>query len=161
MMTHDPVMDTTGPMTRDVALSAKVLQAIAGRDGIDDRQFAAPLPDALPNYSASLHKGVAGLRIGILKEGFQFETVLDPRVREKVLDAANLFGSLGAEIVHISVPLHSMAGHIVNCALRPAAAQQAYLGRACGRRGLYLTGLTEKLAPFDGHKFDKVCHSVL
>ncbi|KAF2793924.1 amidase signature enzyme [Melanomma pulvis-pyrius CBS 109.77] len=139
MMTHDPVMDTTGPMTKGVALNAKVLQAIAGRDGIDDRQFAAPLPDELPNYSESLYQGVKGLKIGILKEGFQFETTLDPRVREKVLEAANLFQTLGAEVIEISVPLHSVAGHIVNCALRPAAAQQAYLGKACGRRGVSST----------------------
>jgi amidase len=156
MMTHDPVMDTTGPMTKTVALNATVLQAIAGRDGIDDRQYAAPIPQSLPDYSASLHMGVRGLKIGILKEAFQFEGVLDPRVRDMVLEAAHHFRSLGAEVVEISVPLHPLAGHIVNCALRPTAAQQGYLGKACGRRALYLTGLTEKLTPFDQEKFNKV-----
>jgi amidase len=143
-------------MTKTVTLNARVLQVIAGRDGIDDRQFAAPLPTALPNYSASLRLGVKGLKIGILKEAFQFDNVLDPRVREKVLEAAHRYKSLGAEVVEISIPLHALAGHILNCALRPAAAQQAYLGKACGRRALYLTGLTDKLTPFDQHKFDKV-----
>lgn len=155
-MTHDPVHDTTGPMTKTVALNAKILQVIAGRDGIDDRQYAAPLPVALPNYSASLRSGVKGLKIGILKEAFQFDKTLDPRVRGKVLEAAQRFQSLGAEVIEISIPLHAIAGHIVNCALRPAAAQQAYLGRACGRRALYLTGLTDKLTPFNQIKFDKV-----
>lgn len=162
MMTHDPVHDTTGPMTKTVELNARVLQAIAGRDGIDDRQFAAPLPEALPNYSASLKAGVTGLKIGILKEAFCFEEILDTRVREKILEAADRFRLLGAEVVEISVPLHSIAGHIVNCALRPAAAQQAYLGRACGRRSLYLPELAEKLSPMDQYKFDRVsCLSLL
>lgn len=156
MMTHDAVHDTTGPMTLDVATNAKVLQVIAGRDDIDDRQFAAPLPSQLPNYSASLFAGVRGMKIGILKEGFEFEGVLDTRVRDKVLSSAKMFESLGAEIVEVSIPLHSIAGHIVNCALRPGAAQQAYLGKACGRRALYMTGLTEKMSPFDQAKFDKV-----
>jgi amidase len=156
MMTHDAVHDTTGPMTRTVATNALVLQAIAGRDNIDDRQYSVPLPAHIPDYSSSIYKGVKGLRIGILKEAFEFEGILDERVREKVLDSANMFKTLGAEVVEISVPLHKVAGHIVNCALRAAATQQAYLGKACGRRGLYMTGLTEKMSPLDQNKFDKV-----
>lgn len=99
MMTHDPVHDTTGPMTLTVAANARVLQVIAGRDGIDDRQYAAPLPAQVPNYSASLAAGVQGLRIGILKEGFEFDGILDPRVRNKVLNSAKMFSHLGAEVV--------------------------------------------------------------
>lgn len=156
MATHDAVHDTTGPMTRTIALNAKALQAIAGRDGIDDRQYAAPLPVTLPNYSAGLDQGVRGLRIGLLKEGFAFDGILDPRVKSKVLSAADKFRSLGAEVVDISVPLHTVAGHIVNCALRPAASQQAYLGKASGRRALYMTDLTDKMCPMDQDKFDKV-----
>ncbi|KIW16775.1 hypothetical protein PV08_03965 [Exophiala spinifera] len=155
IVTHDPVHDTAGPMTRTVALNARVLQAIAGRDDIDDRQYASPPPADLPDYSASLDKGVSGLKIGILQEGFEFP-VIDPRVKEKVLEAAERFKSLGAEVVPISVPLHTQAGHIVNCALRPTASQQGYLGKACGRRGLYMTGLTEKMTPLTQDKFDKM-----
>ncbi|KAJ9640251.1 hypothetical protein H2204_003476 [Knufia peltigerae] len=155
IMTHDPVHDTAGPMTRTVALNAKVLQAIAGRDDIDDRQYAASLPADLPNYSASLHKGVSGLKVGILQEGFQLP-VIDPRVKQKVLEAVERYEALGAEVVPISVPLHTQAGHIVNCALRPTASQQGYLGKACGRRALYMTGLTEKMSPLTQDKFDKM-----
>lgn len=155
LVTHDAVHDTAGPMTKTVALNAKVLQTIAGRDDIDDRQYAAPLPADLPDYSASLRKGVKGLRIGILKEGFDF-AVIDPEVKAKVLAAAKRFESLGAEVVEISVPLHTVAGHIVNCGLRPGAAYQGYLGKACGRRALYMTDLAEKMTPLDQAKFDKM-----
>ncbi|KAH6974447.1 amidase signature domain-containing protein [Ilyonectria sp. MPI-CAGE-AT-0026] len=155
VVTHDAVHDTAGPMTKTVALNAKVLQAIAGRDGIDDRQYAAPLPSQLPDYSASLKKGVKGLKITILKEGFDFP-IINPRVKAKVIEAAKRFKSLGAEVVEISVPLHTIAGHIVNCALRPAAAYQGYLGKACGRRGLYLSDLAQKMTPMDQSKFDKM-----
>ncbi|KAK6381028.1 hypothetical protein LTS17_005229 [Exophiala oligosperma] len=122
IMTHDPVHDTAGPMTRT---------------------------------SASLHKGVSGLKVGILQEGFQFP-VIDPRVKQKVLEAVERYEALGAEVVPISVPLHTQAGHIVNCALRPTASQQGYLGKACGRRALYMTGLTEKMSPLTQDKFDKM-----
>jgi amidase len=156
MVTHEAVHDTTGPMTLTVETNAQVLQAIAGRDGMDDRQYAAPLPSQLPDYSSSLKKGVSGLRIGILKEGFEF-SVLDPRVRNCVLEAASKYSELGAQVVEISIPLHSVAGHIVNCALRPGASQQGYLGKACGRRAVYMNGLVEKLTPMTQEKFDKVC----
>ncbi|TPX11775.1 uncharacterized protein E0L32_007512 [Thyridium curvatum] len=155
VVTHDPVHDTAGPMTQTVALNAKVLQAIAGRDDIDDRQYASPFPSQLPDYSASLGKGVKGLKIGILKEAFQFG-VIDPRVKAKVTEAAERFRELGAEVIEVSVPLHTHAGHIVNCALRPAAALQGYLGKACGRRALYMTDLAEKMTPLDQAKFDKM-----
>jgi amidase len=154
-MTHEAVHDHTGQMTRTVKVNAMVLQAIAGRDGIDDRQYAAPLPSCIPDYTANLDVGVRGLRIGILKEAFEFDGIMDPRVRTKVLQAAQAFSDLGAEVREVSVPLHTIAGHIVECALRPAAAQQAYLGRACGRHGLYLTRLAEKMAPLDQDKFEK------
>lgn len=160
LMTHDAVHDTTGPMTKTVELNARVLQAIAGRDGIDDRQYAAPLPAALPNYSGSLHKGVSGLKIGILKEAFEFE-VLDPRVKDLVLAATDKFKSLGAEVVEISIPFHKTAPDLVNVSLAFAASQQGYLGKACGRRALYLTELTEKMTPMTQDKFDKVFESTI
>ncbi|CZR68188.1 related to amidase [Phialocephala subalpina] len=155
MATHEPVHDTTGPMTLDVATNARILQAIAGRDGIDDRGMGVPKPTELPDYSAGLNLGVKGLKIGILKEGFEFK-IMDPRIRERVREAANKFKDLGAEVIQISIPLHTHAADIVTCALRPSAAQNGYLGQACGRRGLYLNGLVDKMIPLDQQKFDKM-----
>jgi len=142
-------------MTLDVATNAKLLQAIAGRDEIDDRGCGVTSPAQLPNYSSGLKKGVKGLRIGILKEGFDFE-IMDPRIREQILEATQKFKELGAEIVEISIPIHTHAADIVTCALRPSAARNGYLGTACGRRGLYLNDLVDKMSPLDQHKFDRV-----
>ncbi|RFU34736.1 hypothetical protein B7463_g1623, partial [Scytalidium lignicola] len=155
MATHEPVHDTTGPITLEVAINAKILQAIAGRDDIDDRGCGVPAPSELPDYSAGLNQGVKGLKIGILKEGFEFD-ILDPRIKKQVLEAAEKFKELGAEVVEISIPIHRHATDIVTCALRPSSARNGYLGTACGRRGLYLNGLVEKMNPLDQEKFDKM-----
>lgn len=155
MATHEPIHDTTGPMTLDVATNAKILQAIAGRDEIDDRGCGVPSTSELPNYSAGLGLGVKGLKIGILKEGFDF-AIMDPRIRQQVLEAAEKLKLLGAEVVEISIPIHTHAPDIVTCALRASAAQNGYLGRASGRRGLYLNGLVEKMTPMSQDKFDRV-----
>ena len=58
--------DHVGPMTRTVADNARLLQVIAGPDGIDPRQRDVRVGD----YIADLDAGVRGLRIGVLREGF-------------------------------------------------------------------------------------------
>jgi amidase len=59
-------------------------------------------------YSAALRAGVAGLRIGVLREGFGPRTEAD--VEEKVRSAARRFERLGAVVSEVSVPTHTLAG---------------------------------------------------
>ena len=53
--------DHIGPLTRSVKGSAIVLQAIAGHDPLDPSTVPVPVPD----YTASLDKGLAGLKMGV------------------------------------------------------------------------------------------------
>src|SRR6266478_1412500 len=64
----EPTIDYVGPMARTVEDIAVSLQVMAGRDGLDLRQ--ADVPATLPPYPAALARGVKGLRIGLLDEGF-------------------------------------------------------------------------------------------
>src|SRR5207244_6608634 len=60
-------IDHVGPIARTVRYAAVMLGVLAGRDGLDPRQrFDAP-PGG---YTGELDAGVAGLRIGVLEEGF-------------------------------------------------------------------------------------------
>jgi Asp-tRNA(Asn)/Glu-tRNA(Gln) amidotransferase A subunit family amidase len=72
--------DIAGPMARSVADAAAVLQVVAGYDPADpvtDSVKGRPIPD----YSASLVRtGLAGTRIGVLRQAFESPTV-DPEVR--------------------------------------------------------------------------------
>ena len=68
----DPSVDFVGPMARTVEDVATLLQCVAGPDGYDPRQVN--LPPQLPNYTEALNKGVDGLKIGILSEGFGRES---------------------------------------------------------------------------------------
>ena len=79
IMPIEATFDHTGPMTRSVKDNALVLEVIAGADGLDPRQYA-PKVEA---YTEALGKGVRGLKIGIMAEGFQLPN-LDARVAEKV-----------------------------------------------------------------------------
>ncbi|SBN02759.1 amidase [Klebsiella variicola] len=105
IMPIEATFDHTGPMTRSVKDNALVLEVIAGADGLDPRQYA-PKVEA---YTEALGKGVRGLKIGIMAEGFQLPN-LDARVAEKVRAAVARLQELGATVGEISVPEHSLAG---------------------------------------------------
>ena len=91
-------LDQVGPLTRDVADSAVMLEAIAGHDPKDSTSVDTPVPD----YSATLALGVKGLKIGLPKE--YFIDGLDPDVQKSMQSAIETFRRLGAEFVDISLP---------------------------------------------------------
>ena len=60
-------VDHTGPITATVADNALLLEVIAGDDGYDPRIKAPKVEE----YTKALGVGAKGLKIGILKEGFE------------------------------------------------------------------------------------------
>ncbi len=98
-------LDHLGPMARSSADVALLLDVIAGPDGLDPRQnlLAASKPNG--SYAGELERGVEGLRVGLLQEGFGWGGS-EPDVDENVRGAVHAFGALGAEVVDVSVPPH-------------------------------------------------------
>jgi len=103
----DNTLDHTGPMGKTAEDMAQMLDVIAGRDGLDPRQGETPFE--LPCFAAELERGMQGLRIGILGEGFGWPNS-DAAVDDCVRDAAQQFEKLGAQVQNISVPLHLRGG---------------------------------------------------
>lgn len=91
-------LDQVGPLTRDVADCATMLEAIAGHDPKD----STSVDTAVPDYTASLKNGVKGLKIGLPKE--YFIAGLDPDVQSAMDAAIETYRRLGAEFVDISLP---------------------------------------------------------
>jgi len=91
-------LDQVGPLAGSVADCALLLQAIAGYDPADSTSVDMPIPD----YSAALTEKIAGMKIGLPKE--YFIDGLDPEVRQAVEQAAEVYRSLGAELVEVSLP---------------------------------------------------------
>ena len=91
-------LDQIGPLTRTVADAALVLHVIAGHDVRDST--AADLP--VPVYQDALHRGVQGLRIGLVREAFG--EGLEREVKDAVLAAAHTLEGLGATLEDISLP---------------------------------------------------------
>jgi amidase len=97
----DQSIDYTGPLARTVEDTAAALQATAGWDGYDPRQ-TRDVPLSMDVLS-TLPNGVAGVRIGLLDEGFAAAT---PEIQESVLAAVDVLRRAGAVVSKISVPEH-------------------------------------------------------
>ena len=100
-MPIEATIDHLGPMTGTVADNALLLEVMAGADGLDPRQYNV----RVDKYTAALGRGVAGLRIGVLTEGFQHDNC-EPDVVQKVRQAAERLRGLGAIVEEISIPMH-------------------------------------------------------
>ena len=100
-------VDHTGPMTGNVRDNALMLEAIAGADGVDPRQYDV---ETHP-YSELLEGGVGGMKIGVLREGFghpNSEADVDAANRA----AAGILAKMGAEVREVSVPMHAIGAAI-------------------------------------------------
>jgi aspartyl-tRNA(Asn)/glutamyl-tRNA(Gln) amidotransferase subunit A len=91
-------LDQIGPLTKDVRDAALLLQVIAGHDPRD----STALPAAVPDYTAALEPGLAGMTLGLPKE--YFVGGLDPEVERCVGEAVAVCGRLGARTVDIRLP---------------------------------------------------------
>src|SRR2546422_620171 len=97
----DQSIDYTGPMTRTVEEAAAALQATAGHDPYEPRS-TRDVP-ARMDVLSRLADGVAGLRIGVLQEGFD---EAESAVRDLVMAAVDVLAQAGADVSQGSIPEH-------------------------------------------------------
>jgi len=138
----DATIDHVGPITATVRDNARMLEVIAGPDGIDPRQSGAPSQP----WSQRLEGGVAGLRIAVVREGFGREGA-QPAVDAKVRAAAQRLEKLGATVEEVSIPEHRRIAALTF----PMLVEGAYRtlvagGQGSGRFDLYVPGLAAHLA---------------
>jgi aspartyl-tRNA(Asn)/glutamyl-tRNA(Gln) amidotransferase subunit A len=117
--------DHIGPLTRSVADSALVLQAIAGYDPLDPSTVPVPVPD----FSADLGRGLSGLKMGIPVD-YYFD-LIDPEVEASVRRAIAVLEELGAEVREVALPSMQYAGALRMAAMADAVVtHEPYLERA-------------------------------
>ncbi|MDA8219666.1 MAG: amidase, partial [Dehalococcoidales bacterium] len=91
-------LDHVGPLCRTAEDAAIALGAIAGRDPKDPACSDRPVPD----YQLETPRGIAGLRIAILKEYVADPT--DPEVAAAFQAAVAALQRLGAAVEEVSLP---------------------------------------------------------
>jgi aspartyl-tRNA(Asn)/glutamyl-tRNA(Gln) amidotransferase subunit A len=128
-------LDQIGPFTRTVADAVTMLEVIAGHDPLDATSWRGDYPD----HGALLESGVAGMRIGVVREldgeGYEPDVTATSR---KMLDSLS---DAGAEIVEVSIPTCDVA--LSTYYLIAPAEASANLARFDGiRYGLRVPGAT-------------------
>ena len=131
-------VDHCGPMCSSAENVARLLTAIAGPDPHDPRTINAKVG----NYMEALGRGVKGLRVGLLKEGFH-HPVSDQATSAKVRAAANDLKASGAAVEEVSVPMHLEGPHIWTGVILEGAAEMMIKGYG---PGYYTLSLQEAFA---------------
>ncbi|MBW3603677.1 MAG: amidase [Actinobacteria bacterium] len=122
-------IDHVGPMTRTVADAALMLEVMAGPDGLDPRQ---PTHIDPVDHVAALQADPAGLRVGVVTEGFGIPEVSQPGVDDAVRAAIERLGEAGIESAEVSIPWHADAMHVWNVIATEGATAQMVDGNAYG-----------------------------
>ena len=102
LVAYGSSLDQIGPLARNVADVALVLNVIAGHDERDSTSVTendAPVRD----YLADIDKPVDNLKIGVAKEFFEVEG-LHPEVKKVVREALKTYKEMGASLVELSLP---------------------------------------------------------
>jgi len=91
-------LDQIGPFANTVEDAALLLEVIAGHDPMDSTSIPRPAPD----LRAGLHRGVEGLRVGVVRE--LTGDGIAPDVAARVTAAADALSAAGAKVTEASVP---------------------------------------------------------
>jgi len=102
-------LDQIGPLTRDVADCAILMNAIAGHDKRDSTSVPEPVPD----YTQSLKTDLKGMKLGIPEE--YYVEGMQPGVADAMKAAIKKLEELGATLEEVSLPHtpYSLAGFYI------------------------------------------------
>jgi aspartyl-tRNA(Asn)/glutamyl-tRNA(Gln) amidotransferase subunit A len=92
-------LDQAGPIARTVRDAAALLGLVSGVDRMD----STSVPEAVPDYLEGIDEGIAGMRIGIVKE-FESAEGTQPGVRARIDEAYRILEKLGATLEEVSLP---------------------------------------------------------
>jgi aspartyl-tRNA(Asn)/glutamyl-tRNA(Gln) amidotransferase subunit A len=90
--------DQIGPIAHNAHDCALILQAIAGYDPHDGTASKRPVE----NYTAKIGASLKGMKIALPKEFYA--QGIDEEIRKAVMQAAEIYQSMGAELVECSMP---------------------------------------------------------
>jgi aspartyl-tRNA(Asn)/glutamyl-tRNA(Gln) amidotransferase subunit A len=97
-------LDQIGPITKDVADAAVMMNVLAGHDPMDSTSADLPVPDY---QRAFKKKDLKRLRIGVPRE--YFAEGLDPEVEAAVRASIDAMKELGATVTEVSLPTTAAA----------------------------------------------------
>ncbi|MHC4983343.1 MAG: Asp-tRNA(Asn)/Glu-tRNA(Gln) amidotransferase subunit GatA [Planctomycetota bacterium] len=128
-------LDQIGPLTQDVRDCALVTGVIAGYDPKD----STSVPQEVEDYPTTVDRPVENLRVGVPKEFYS--DALDAEINSALRKATDIFSSLGAEVLEVSLP-HSRIERDENGSLSSYAVACYYI--------VAMAEASSNLARYDG-----------
>ncbi len=154
-MMIETTLDHVGPMCNSTEGVARMLSVLAGPDPLDPRQRGLIPDDYVRDYLPALERGVEGMRIAVVREGFgqgawedlglpASEAVVD----RSVMAAVRRLESVGAETTEVSIPMHLVGPYIFRGIIGEGAARFMIDENGAGTNwtGFYNTTLSEAFA---------------
>ncbi len=137
LIAYGSSLDQIGPLTKNVADCAAVLDAIASYDPKDSTSMKR---DAY-EFSSALTEDVKGLRIGIPRD--YLGDGLDPEVKQAVLDAAKVLEKKGAsvELFDLSLVEYAIPAYYVIASAEASSNLERFDGVKYGYRAADYEGL--------------------
>ena len=132
-------LDQIGPIAGSARDCALVLGTIAGPDPMDSTAAQVPVPD----YLGELARGVKGLRLGVARE--YFPEGVQPEVKDRVLEAIEVFRGMGVRVEEVSLPHASYANpaYVLVSAAEASSNLARYDGVHYGHRASDLRSLQD------------------
>jgi len=142
-------LDQVGPFATDVYGAALILEAIAGHDARDSTSIDCPVP----SYTATVEQPLAGLRVGFARE--HFAEGLDAEIAAAVRTALDIYRSLGATVVDVSLPHspYSIAAYYLVACSEASSNLSRYDGVHYGHRAENAKTLVEMYSRSRGEGF--------
>lgn len=155
----ETTLDHLGPIAGSVTDVALMLEAIAGPDGLDPRQYAG---QEAGHYVGALNGDVAALRVAVVGEGFGIAGLSEDDVDHAVREAAEALGTLGARVEDVSIPWHRAAMAVWNAIALEGATRLMVAGEGMGTgwKGLYLSTLAGHFAAGRRRSADRLSETV-
>jgi aspartyl-tRNA(Asn)/glutamyl-tRNA(Gln) amidotransferase subunit A len=100
LVAYGSSLDQIGPVSRDIADAALMMNVIAGHDKRDSTSVSDDMAPAC-DYLKKLDEDVKGLKIAVAGE---FNAGADEDVQEAITRAMEVYRELGAEIVELKMP---------------------------------------------------------
>ncbi len=141
-------LDQIGPIARTAEDTALLLEVLAGHDPLDSTSVDKPVPA----YSQTVGQPLKNLRLGLVRE--HFGQGLDSEVEAAVREAVEVYKSLGATIVDISLP-HGKYGIATYYIIAPSEAS-SNLARYDGVHYGYRTDEKQLVAELDRERAELV-----
>jgi aspartyl-tRNA(Asn)/glutamyl-tRNA(Gln) amidotransferase subunit A len=115
-------LDVPGPLAWTVEDCARALQVLAGHDPRDPACAVAPVPD----YLARLRDGVAGMRIGIVRDLGPETELIDAANLRGMEDMARVLQLQGAMLVDVRLPVPPQAYRQVSAIINASESFSAH-----------------------------------